>query len=95
MPKKKSRAQEGQEAKRRAVKRTICEANANSNTGLTIEQIADIVRRKCGFGKPTAQKYLNEMVGNHDILEIPGKPTLYKLSESGKITCKALLEVKE
>jgi ABC-type microcin C transport system permease subunit YejB len=91
---KKSRAQEGLEAKRRAVKTAICEAFADSVKGLTLEKIADVVRNKYGYGKPTAQKYLNEMVGNGDILEFPGKPTIYKLSDSGKNACQALLEVK-
>jgi ABC-type microcin C transport system permease subunit YejB len=93
--KNKNRAQEGLEAKRRAFKIAICEAFDKSTGGLTIEQIVDAARNKYGYGKPTAQKYLNEMVGNHDISEFPGKPTIYKLSDNGKNMCKRVLEEKE
>ena len=92
-PRKKNRTQELQDAKRKAVRRAICETFANSGKGVTIEQIADLVR-KYGFGKTTAQKYLNEMIGTKDILENPGKPTIYILSESGHKTCNMILEEK-
>lgn len=95
LPKKKNREQERVDATRKLVKKVICEVLSGATRGMTFPQIADAVLEKVGYGKPTARKYLNEMVGTEDILEISGKPTMYKLSEKGKNTRNALSEEKE
>jgi hypothetical protein len=94
LPKKKNREQERVDATRKLVKKVICEILSGAISGMTFPQLADTVLEKVGYGKPTARKYLNEMVGTEDILEISGKPTMYKLSEKGKNACNALLEEK-
>lgn len=94
LPKKKNREQERVDATRKLVKKVICEALSGAISGMTFPQLADTVLEKVGYGKPTARKYLNEMVGTEDILEISGKPTMYKLSEKGKNTRNALSEEK-